>query len=148
MSADDRLAEIRARAGVARQAAASGTTGLPPNIDGLSISEALDIFAESAEDVPWLLAEIRRLRADLTEQTERADHEDRCAVLGHRNASFWQAEYERLRRVLSRLDESHARQAAALARVRELVADTGNTSTGPTYALCADVLAAIEGTDR
>ena len=39
------------------------------------------------------------------------------------------------------------RAEATIARVRALVADTGNTSTGPTYALCADVLAAIERTD-
>lgn len=58
-------AEIRARVDAARQAAASGTTGLPPNIDGLSISEALDIFAESAEDVPYLLDRLDRAEATI-----------------------------------------------------------------------------------
>src|SRR5699024_11023132 len=62
MTTDDRLAEIRARAEEARQAAASGTTGTPPNVDGLSINDALDIFAESAAGVPALLEEVETLR--------------------------------------------------------------------------------------
>ena len=48
---------------------------------------------------------------------------------------------------VERLRAERDRAEATIARVRALVADTGNTSTGPTYALCADVLAAIEGTD-
>lgn len=37
------------------------------------------------------------------------------------------------------------RLQAAVERVTEMCRDTGNSSTGPTYALCADVMAALNG---
>lgn len=67
------LDAIRARAEAARQAAASGTTGTPPNVDGLSIGDAADIFAESAADIPALLAEVDRLAATAERVRELAD---------------------------------------------------------------------------
>src|SRR5699024_12709413 len=84
MTTADRLAEIRARAEAARQAAASGTTGTPPNVDGLSIHDALDIFAESAEDVPALLDEVERLRRG--RNIWRAER-DRLAAAGGRGGA-------------------------------------------------------------
>src|SRR5699024_6615393 len=71
---------IRARAEAARQAAASGTTGTPPNVDGLSIHDALDIFAESAEDVPALLDERDRLAATVDRVRALANNPDVVTV--------------------------------------------------------------------
>lgn len=117
------LTAIRARADAARQAAASGTTGLPPNIDGLSISEALDIFAESAEDVPWLLDEVERLRA----------------------------ERDRLSSLLAYARESRDAYAATLDRVREMADSAPPLMTKSGYVAgvvsASALLAAIEGTD-
>ena len=41
-----------------------------------------------------------------------------------------------------------AQLLATVERVTEMCRDTGNSSTGPTYVMCADVLAAINGADR
>lgn len=60
----ERLAEIERRSNEAMQAYRTGTTGTPPNIDGLTVNEALDTIAESAKDVPGLIAAYIIERAD------------------------------------------------------------------------------------
>src|SRR5699024_11307185 len=72
--------------GGARPGAGFGTIGTPPNVDGLSINDALDIFAESAEDVPALLAEVERLR---------------------RGRDIWRAERDRLAATVDRVRALH-----------------------------------------
>ena len=59
MSAADRLDQIEARARAATQALTTGTTGTPPNIDGLSTADALGILGDAATDVPALVAAVR-----------------------------------------------------------------------------------------
>ena len=59
MSAMDRLDQIEARAQAATQALTTGTTGTPPNIDGLSTADALGILGDAATDVPALVAAVR-----------------------------------------------------------------------------------------
>ena len=120
------LDAIRERADAARQAAASGTTGLPPNIDGLSISEALDIFAESAEDVPWLLTEVERLRAE----------RDRLA-----------AENTKLSSLLAYARESRDAYAATLDRVAAIVEPPHIATLENLSEVIDCARAAIEGTD-
>src|SRR5699024_783185 len=107
-------------------AAASGTTGLPPNIDGLSISEALDIFAESAEDVPWLLTEVERLRAE----------RDRLA-----------AENTKLSSLLAYARESRDAYAATLDRVAAIVEPPHIATLENLSEVIDCARAAIEGTD-
>lgn len=61
----EQLAGIQRRDKDAKQAAATGTVGTPPNVYGLTIHEALELINASAEDVPDLLAEVERLRAGI-----------------------------------------------------------------------------------
>lgn len=63
MSAADRLDQIEARAQAAVQALMSGTTGTPPNIDGLSTDDALGILGDAAADVPALVLAVRAVLA-------------------------------------------------------------------------------------
>lgn len=144
------LDAIRARAAAARQAAASGTTGLPPNIDGLAISDALDIFAESAADVPALLDEVERLRADRDAQgrfLSTVDKFARASAMSHDAV---------LGAVGVKADLDRAE--ATIARVRkladswdDLIAEERNQKrtwcAGMIEAAQSDLRAAIEGTD-
>ena len=86
----ERLAEIQERAKTAKQVAATGTVGSPPNVDGLTINEALELIHESAEDVPALLAEVDRLTVEVarlragiaafaTDAASFGDHAPRCS---------------------------------------------------------------------
>lgn len=127
----DELDAIRARAEAARQAAASGTTGTPPNVDGLSIHDALDIFAESAEDVPALLDEVGRLRC---------------------GRNIWRAMRDRAREDLAALLADRDRLAAIVERVRELhqphlVIGPHQKCDGCESRWPCPTITAIEGTD-
>ena len=72
VSYDIRLGEIQERAKIARQVLTSGTTGAPPNVSGVDVYEAIDILAESAIDVPVLVAALRAVLAacDTYEKTQ------------------------------------------------------------------------------
>ena len=73
----EHLAAIRRRSTAAVQAYRFGTTGTTPmDVDGLTINEALDIVAESAKDVPALLAEVDRLRAGIEALRKEYRHPD------------------------------------------------------------------------
>lgn len=65
----ERLAEVGARADDAQQAFLTGTVGAPPNTEGLSKDDAIDVLGSSAADVPDLLDAVERL----TERAERAE---------------------------------------------------------------------------
>ena len=106
-----------------------------------------EFIAHAREDVPALLAEVEQLRAELAHaRMDRAEQADEA-----QRARDHLAGLDRIAKVTPctcSAQRARANRAeATIARVRALVADTGNTSTGPTYALCADVLAAIERTD-
>ena len=113
--------------------------------------------AEAATEGPWTWASHTTADGDEWAVFDPADH----ALASNRDGWAPDAEFiaharsdipalldevERVRVVRNIWRKRANRAEAALARVRALVADTGNTSTGPTYALCADVLAAIERT--
>lgn len=117
----DRLAEIRARAERATEGPwvqlppwetvpATTPSIISPNGDIADRIEAeadAEFIAHAREDVPYLLDEVERLRADL-----------------------------------SRLDESHARQAATLARVRERLAEYDEGGSHPIARSAARYIAA------
>ena len=67
----EQLDKIRERSTGAMQAYSTGTVGTPPNVGGLTLSEALDYVGESAEDVPDLLAHVDHLAAENARLHER-----------------------------------------------------------------------------
>lgn len=94
---EERLDEIRERSADAMQAYNTGTVGTPPNIDGLTLSEALDYIGESAEDVPDLLEHVDHLTAELATAHTAWDEWKTSSRAGHAHASDMADEVARLR---------------------------------------------------
>lgn len=69
-------------------------------------------------------------------------------VSGFVLGALWAAKQEPSDAVRAdRAEAERDRLQAIVERITEMCRDTGNSSTGPTYALCADVMAALNGED-
>ena len=94
MNLSKHLEGIEFRSNAAHQAAATGPTGSPPDIEGMSQDDVIEVLAESIWDVPYLLLKVQRVQA-LLEQYEADDQEHLNTFGQHHPYAGWAADHLR-----------------------------------------------------